>query len=81
MSCVSGSVVPAGTVYDIVPSANMLGGVSSVQVDVGPPLVSVSHNSIVKAVVVAETMSTPVRMYPDGFEPVVNLCEANRSTK
>ena len=36
----------------------------------------VSHTCAVKAVLVAATgMSTPVRVYPDVCEPVVNCCE------
>ena len=75
-------MVFAGAVTDTVPSAKLSGTVRSVHVVVGNPLASVSHNCAVKpvlvaesVVLVAETMSTPVRVYPASFEPVVNPCD------
>ena len=68
------SVVSTRGVKDIVPTAKLRGGVRGVQVDVGSPLLLVPHTFAVKPVLLAETTSTPVRMYPDGFEPVVNTC-------
>ena len=63
-------------------SVKVSGTVRSVHVVVGNPELSVSHNCAVKPmlvaesmVLVAETMSTPVRVYPDAFEPVVNPCD------
>ena len=75
MSCTS--AVVAGAVNDIVPTAKVPGAVRAVQSDddVGYPVpVAVSHTCTVKPVVLAETTSTPVRVYPDAFEPVVKLC-------
>ena len=66
------SVVSAGSVKDIIPTAKMPGAVRSVQVDVGTPVVLVPHTFAMKPVLLAETMSTPVRVYPPPFEPVVN---------
>ena len=68
------SVVFAGAVKAFVPTAMLPGAVSAVQVDVGSPLESVPHTCAVKPVVLAESTSTPVRVYPDAFEPVVNPC-------
>ena len=46
------------------------------QVDVGTPVsVSAPHTCAVKAVLLAEATSTPLRVYPDAFEPVVKFCE------
>ena len=65
-------MVSAGSVKDIVPTEKLPGTVRSQQVDVGTPLVLVPHTCAVKSVLLAETMSTPVRVYPSSFEPVVN---------
>ena len=48
----------------------------SVQVVVGNPSAATPHTFAVKPVLVAEgtARSTPVRVYPDVSEPVVNLC-------
>ena len=58
------------------PTAKVTGGVRSVQVDVGKRVPeSTPHTCAVKPVLLAETTSTPVRVYPSSLEPVVNLCE------
>ena len=68
--------VSAGAVKDIVPTAKVPGAVRSVQVDVGFRVSeSTPHTCAVKPVLLAETTSTPVRVYPSSFEPVVNLCD------
>ena len=72
------SRVSAGAVKDIVPTAKGTGGVRSVQVDVGSRSESTPHTFAVKPVLLAETTSTPVRVYPSSFEPVSNLCETAR---
>ena len=51
------------------------GAVSDVQSDVSAPPLSVPHTCTVKPVLLAEATSTPVRVYPSAFEPVVKACE------
>ena len=69
------STVFVGAVNDIVPTAKVPGGMRSQQADVGRLVLSTPHTCAVKPVLLAETTSTPVRVYPSSFEPVVNGCE------
>ena len=52
------------------------------QTNVGLPTtaVEVSHTFAVKLLLLAETMSTPVTVYPSSFVPVVNACATRRWT-
>ena len=68
------STVFGGAVNDTAPTAKVPSGVRFVQVEVGRPLVSAPHTCAVKAVLPAEATSTPVRVYPDAFEPVPKPC-------
>ena len=64
-------MVSAGAVKDIVPTAKLSGAVRAVHFAESE---SPSHNCALKPVLLAETMSTPVRVYPSSFEPVSNSC-------